>query len=105
MRADQIAGLRDLQEKLADVVLYEADPDNWSGSGISMADMSKEARGNRYFDKKNAAATFALLQRNAALIAQVRMNSDAGDDEDLGAEIEAAEKEAARILERVSRGG
>jgi hypothetical protein len=36
MRPDQIQRLQDLSEKLAEVVLEEADPKEWPGAGISL---------------------------------------------------------------------
>ena len=32
LRPDQIARIQDLQERLAEVFLVEADPDNWNGA-------------------------------------------------------------------------
>lgn len=33
LRPDQLKSLADLAEKLADVFITEADPENWSGAG------------------------------------------------------------------------
>lgn len=103
MRQDQIERMRDLVEKLADVVLEEADPDTWPGAGIPLSDMTQEERGNRYWCKKNAAGTFSLLERSQSLL------NDAGDpkrnrgesgDEDLDKQIAAKEREAQRVLQK-----
>lgn len=106
MRPDQIQRLSDLSEKLADVVLEEADPDTWPGAGIPLADMTTEDRGNRYWSKKNAAATFALLERTASLLSDVQTvgGKERNDDEDLEKQIAAKEREAAKLLDKVMKG-
>lgn len=106
MRPDQLTRIAELSEKLADVVLEEADPETWPGAGVPLADMSNEQRGNRYWAKKNAAATFALLERTSSLLTDVKTvgNDRHKDDEDLDKQIQAKEKEAAKMLERVMKG-
>lgn len=63
MRQDQIDRLNDLAESVGEVFINEADPENWTGSGIPLAGMDKDQRGGRYWDKKNAIQTGALLAR------------------------------------------
>lgn len=63
MRKDQIERLQDLAEQVGEVFLEEADPQNWSGAGLTLAQMDKDQRGGRYFDKKNAIQTGTLLAR------------------------------------------
>lgn len=63
MRQDQIDRLQDLSEAVSDVFLEEADPENWNGAGQPLAGLTDKARGNRYWDKKNAIQTGALLAR------------------------------------------
>ena len=63
MRDDQFEKLEALQEKLCDTILTEADPDNWPGGKQLPKDLSQEDRGDRYWCKKNAAATFTLLNK------------------------------------------
>lgn len=106
MRPDQLQRIADLSEKLAEVVLEEADPDTWPGAGVPLAEMSNEQRGNRYWAKKNAAATFSLLERTASLLADVQTvgNDRHKDDDDLDKQIKEKEKEAAKMLERVMKG-
>lgn len=106
MRPDQLQRLQELSEKLADVVLEEADPETWPGAGVPIADMTHEQRGSRYWSKKNAAATFALLERTSSLLTDVKTvgNDRHKDDEDLDKQIQAKEKEAAKMLERVMKG-
>lgn len=101
MRPDQIQRLNDLQEKLADVVLDEADPDMWPGAGIAAADMTQQERGDRYWCKKNAAATFALLERTRSVLDyKPALNQTPGEVEaDIGRQIAQREKEAAKLLD------
>lgn len=63
MRADQKTKLDALSEGLADVLIDEADPANWPGAGTKLAELSRVDRGDRYWCKKNAFATVALLAR------------------------------------------
>lgn len=106
MREDQYNKLADLQEKLCDVILYEADPDNWPGSGKPLKDLSQGERGDRYWSKKNAAATLTLLNKVVSI--GTRTNLDTGgnkddkpeDDIDLDRQMRKAEQEAAKILKR-----
>lgn len=105
MRPDQIARLQELQEKLADVVLEEADPDLWPGAGMAMADMDRETRGDRYWSKKNAAATFAILERTTSTIER-KIGADApaeAQDADIDKQIAKREKEAAALLDGVMK--
>ena len=106
MRPDQIQRLQELSEKLADVVLEEADPAEWPGAGVPMAGMTKEERGDRYWCKKNAAATFALLERTASLLTDAKdlRNNRPEDDADMEKQIAAKEREASKLLDKVMKG-
>lgn len=118
MRDDQYQRLKSLTEKLTDVVLEEADPASWPGDGMTTetwrkleAADAKEAqriRGDRYWSKKNAAATLSLLTRVYTIAGIVERSAPApagngGEDreDDLDKEIKAAEKEAKTILKKV----
>ena len=63
MREDQIERLKTLAEDIGEVFLEEADPNTWSGAGMPLSAMSKDDRGGRYWDKKNAIQTGTLLAR------------------------------------------
>lgn len=106
MRPDQLIRLAELSEKLADVVLEESDPAEWPGANTPLAALTQQERGDRYWCKKNAAATFSLLERTASLLADVKTvgNDRHKDDDDLDKQIQAKEKEAAKMLERVMKG-
>ena len=105
MDAEKTGRQEALSEKLTDVVLYEADPDNWPGAARPPRQHSQQERGDRYWCKKNAAATLTLLVKVHRLIGQQqRGKSGAGDDDEkfeLGQQIASAEREAKKILERL----
>lgn len=104
MRQDQIERLRELSEKLADVVLEEADPETWPGAGQPLADITQEERGNRYWCKKNAAATFSLLERTHSLLTDCldpHRQRDPAQEADIDRQIKAREKDAEKTLARV----
>jgi hypothetical protein len=111
MRQDQFEKLQELSEKLTDVFLAEADPDHWPGAGISPGQMDAQTRGDRYWTKKNAVATIALVQRVGNLTQRIQLASAGGDgsaeqvkdDEEssLDAQVSAAEKEAVKLLDAV----
>lgn len=108
MRDEQYFKMRALSEKLTDVVLDEADPDEWPGAGIPLCDLTREDRGNRYWCKKNAAATLAVLTRVHQVIGITERAKAGkftlempGEDGELDKEIALAEKEATKILRQV----
>lgn len=106
MRLDQYEKLQALSERLTDVFLDEANPDTWPGAGVDLQTMDKTTRGDRYWSKKNAAATVMLIGRVETLVGSIQTGSNAGEganavretEDELDAEIAAAEKEAARLL-------
>lgn len=111
MRQDQYERLQALTEKLTDVFLDEANPDTWPGKGLSAGEMDQQTRGDRYWVKKNAAATLTVIMKTTSLIGVIQQRSAAGavdgvqpesDDADgLDGEIRAAEKEATRLLNKL----
>ena len=115
MRDDQYIHLQQLEEKLADQLLVEADPVNWSGNGIAPSEMTQQQRGDRYWCKKNAVATMSMTLRIGSLIGQIQRNGSTnptpgvadpdGDTQGLlDAEVAAAEKEAKSLLDRFQKG-
>ncbi|MBU4682388.1 hypothetical protein KC222_10210 [Cedecea davisae] len=111
MHADYKTRLTALTDKLTDAVLEEADPDNWPGAGKKAKDLTKDERGDRYWDKKNAAASLTLLIKVHSLIGMQTRGGTAKDnlgqdDEafELGKQVSKAEKEAAAIIERIQKG-
>ena len=61
MRDDQMVRLQALSERLGEVVIQELDPHNWPGAEKVPAELTQQERGDRYWCKKNAAATMTLL--------------------------------------------
>ena len=50
MHQDYKTRLTALSDKLTDVVLEEADPGNWPGAGKKPSELTKDERGDRYWD-------------------------------------------------------
>lgn len=116
MRQDQYEKLQDLGERLTDVFLAEAEPAEWPGAGLKPGQMDQQTRGDRYWCKKNAAATLSLVQRVAGLVHTIQLaggtdpagadGSEAGVADEaaqLDTEIASAEKEAAKLLDELQR--
>lgn len=110
MRPDQFQRILELSEQLADTFIAEADPGEWSGDGKAPADLTKQERGDRYWCKKNAVATGAVLRYTLDLIA----HDDNGAtrpgpaeemmrDADLDRKISDAERRAEAAVARVMR--
>lgn len=103
MRADQLEKMRALQEQLADVFIEEADPKGWPDT------KTRDSRGDRYWMKKNANASLALIGRIENLLALRDGRASGGlgnnpedaarkaDEAKLDDEIAAAEREAERL--------
>ena len=108
MRDDQIYRLQLLSENLADVVITEVDPTGWPGAGKTPAELTQEERGNRYWSKKNAAATMTLLLKVvniAGIMGRGTKPGDTSPEDELDNELAAAERQAQAMLERVQQGG
>ena len=101
MRQDQFEKLQHLTEKLTDVLIGEIDPQQWPGHGIAPNVMDRDTRGDRYWCKKNAAATLSALTRLHTIIGLVQRTAPppAPEDDDIETEIASAEREALRAIE------
>jgi len=116
MRHDQYEKLQALTEKLTDAFIGEADPDVWPGHGVAIAAMDQQTRGDRYWCKKNAAATLSVIVRTTSLIGIIQNRSAAGgaggvptpeqesEESDLERDVKAAEKEATKLLAQLQSG-
>ena len=119
MRQDQFEKLQALEEKLVDVFIDVASPEGWPGHGMASGAMDQQTRGDRYWSKKNAAATGVLVQRVVGLIGGSQGRGDLtpgapeGDqaaadqahaEQQLDDEIARAEREAQRIMNQLQRG-
>lgn len=113
MRQDQYVRMQDLAEKLTDVVLDEAAPDQWPGAGVPLQNLDRDTRGDRYWCKKNAAATLSLVTKIHSLVHMIqRADGDPSDppagpdrDGDLDAEMRDAEKAAEKLLAKIAKKG
>ncbi|NMX27111.1 hypothetical protein HBO14_11295 [Pseudomonas sp. WS 5406] len=109
MRDDQITRLQALSERLGEVVITEVDPQNWPAADKLPADLTQEERGNRYWCKKNAAATMTLLLKVVNIAGIMNRQKPAPDAshavDELDGELAAAEREAQAIIERMQKAG
>lgn len=112
MRADQYQRLQDIEERLMDVFLTEADPTQWPGHGMALGAMDKGTRGDRYWSKRNAAATLSIIQRASGLVYAIQLQSSGKADgaaavtkeqeEPAEDEIDAFEAEATKLLAKMA---
>jgi len=113
MRQDRFIRLQELSERLTDVVLDEANPDAWPGAGAPLESLSRDDRGDRYWCKKNAAATLSLLTKTISLLPFARKaldpNAAPGDtgpvddhEGDIAAEMKDAEAQAEKLLAKLA---
>lgn len=113
MHSDYKTRLTALSDKLTDVVLEEAEPDNWPGAGKEITKHTKQERGDRYWHKKNAAASLTLLVKVHSLIGMHTRGGTpkpGGEDPDeeaflLGQQVAAAERKAMEVIERMQHKG
>lgn len=105
MKVEQLTKLRDIQERLADLFFEEADTARWPGMD------TRDARGDRYWHKKNALATLTVIGRIENLLALRDGRASGGPSQDqvkddeaqLDREIAKAEKEAEELGRNVVR--
>ena len=104
MREDQIERLKALADDIGEVFLGEADPQNWSGAGKILAELDKDERGGRYFDKKNAIQTGTLLARVLDLAERDSRSTDTKMDDDAAeGEIDKYEQRAKDLLNAIQK--
>jgi hypothetical protein len=101
MRPDQRIRLAEVTERLAEAVILDADPDNWSAPGKTLADMTQDERGDAAWCRKTAVQSVTLLAKMLTLQATDEGGAPAPTDPDPEAEIVRAEKAAAKALDRV----
>jgi hypothetical protein len=100
MTPDQIARLQDLQGRLVETVINDADPQNWTASGLLLADMDSQQRGDANWCRKTAVQSVSLLIRVQQLL-EPKTPEKPGDDADPEADIKRAERAASDMLKRV----
>ena len=108
MRQDQYEKLKQLSEKLTDVVLHDADPAHWTGSGKQAKELTQQERGDAYWCRKMATATLSVLMKVYHCAGMLERAAPAspenGDDsttKNLDAEVRVAEREAAALLKKL----
>lgn len=118
MRQDQYERLQSLEERLLDVFIEEADPNNWPGAGIKIANMDQTTRGDSFWARKTAASVGVLYTRVGAMIGATQVgggvtppvtpaaDSDGDDHEanQLDEEVARAEREALRLMKDLQAG-
>lgn len=103
MREDQIKRLAEVSERLAEVVILDADPDSWTATGKTLCDMSKDERGDAAWCRKTAVQSVALLIRVEQLLLPKDGQRPQDDYPDPETEIKRAEKSARDMLDRVGQ--
>lgn len=95
----------ELAQKLATTFFDQANPDNWTAAELSPAAMTKEQRGDRNWDVKNANQMGALLMRVIELKQKLTdpdskpPPTDAEPDKNIA----AYEKQAKQMIAQVSK--
>lgn len=103
-----IERLNELADKLTDVMLHEANPENWCGHGEDIALMGGKERMARQNDKRDAAATIQILVKLHSLIdlnkrtntGKVITASEEEEAAQLAQQVKAAQREAAKIVRK-----
>src|SRR5690606_14047553 len=104
MREDQRIRLLEVSERLAEVTIRDADPDNWTGAGKLLCDMDQKERGDANWCRKTAVQSVALLVRVQQVLADVpgKPEDKEKSEEEL---IREAERQAEAMIRRVSQAG
>ncbi len=112
MRTDQFEKIQQLSEKVADVVIKDLDPSGWVGHGQAPNELSRDLRGDAYWCRKMAAASLSLLVRVTTFTNNVLRDNGpqipgegepgAPEDDPLDKEIADAEKEADKLINRLT---
>jgi hypothetical protein len=113
-QAEVTAELENITDRLMEVALAECDPKGWTGHGKQLAEMTKEERGNRHWDKTNAASTIGLIKQLYNVINVRKIGSQAnrsgedvqtGDDDDQEKLVKAAVAKAKKALDKAHSEG
>lgn len=109
MRQDQYERLQELGTKIADVALFDADPENWIGANVPAKDLTKEQRGDAYWCRKLAVSSLSVLMRVQSVIGHLEL-SGAGskppeevESDGLEADIRDAEQQATQLLDSLTK--
>lgn len=120
MRQDQFQKLQQLEEKLIDVFIDEADPTSWPGQGLKLSAMDSQTRGDLYWCRKTAASVLVLAQKVGGMVSTAQQRAagtlpaageggeqPAGQDDgaQLDALVDSAEREALRLMRELQGAG
>ncbi|QHJ80141.1 MAG: hypothetical protein [Bacteriophage sp.] len=104
----QLEKLKQLSDRMVAVVIAEADPDTWAGADKSLAEMSEEERGDRYWCKKNANQVITTAVKLETLIALYERKGSTPKDTHavttLNDKVVQFEQAAKRRLEKLTNG-
>lgn len=103
MNDQQLTELKELQELTFEAVKIDCDPRNWNGYNKTPQEMTKEERGGRNFDLKNADKSLAIFARITNII-NTHIKPTQGNiksDEDIEEDIQQVKKETKGRLEKL----
>jgi len=103
MKDTQLAELVELQSLSFEAVKVDCDPRNWNGYGKTPKEMSKEERGGRSFDLKNADKSISIFARITNIINTHTKPTEGNqkDDEELQQDIDKVKEQAKDLLKQV----
>lgn len=104
MRPDQRERLAAVSERLAEVVIRDCDPDNWTAGGKTIGQMTRDERGDAAWCRKTAVQSVALLVRVETLLAPAGDGKPGELEPDPEDQIARAEKGAAELLKKLGIG-
>ncbi len=103
MNDKQLKELKKLLDYSFEAVKIDCDARNWNGHGKKPEQMTKEERGGRYFDMKNADKSISIYARLTNIIDahEKPVQGNTKPDDSLKDETAAVTKEAAKHLKRL----
>jgi len=93
--------MADVTERLMEVLVDEADPDNWTAAEKTLKDMDKDERGARFWDKRNATATLSLLHGAINLADKLDGFIVEKEVDDILEQVNSADRKAKDALKRM----
>lgn len=107
MKDTQLVELIELQSLSFEAVKVDCDPRNWNGHGKTPKEMSKEERGGRSFDLKNADKSMSIFARITNIINTHTKPTEGNqkDDEELQRDIDKVKDQAKELLKQLENKG
>lgn len=105
MKESQLTELIKLQDLTFEAVLVDCTPTNWNGHGKAPKQMSKEERGNRAFDLKNADKCLSIFARITNIIDTHTKPSEGNikEDNELQHDIDKVKDQAKDLLKQLDK--